>query len=105
MTKTEAKQLLTKVADQNKGTDFGKGAELGLWVLELIEEPEQTDPIKWDIKAPEVKKIDKPKEKRVYNLKEKECNVCGKKFKPTNGRQKTCPKCKETAKQLANMAK
>ena len=101
MTKTEAKQLLAKVVDQNKGTDFGKGAELGLWLFEMVTEPEQADLGK----VPEVKKTDKPKEKRVYNLKEKECTVCGKKFKPTNGRQKTCPKCKETAKQLASMAK
>lgn len=44
MTKTEAKQLLAKVVDQNKGTDFGKGAELGLWLFEMITEPERADP-------------------------------------------------------------
>ena len=43
--------------------------------------------------------------KRVYNYKPKQCESCGKEFKPRYGAQKICDECTNNSREIKEMAK
>ena len=112
MTYQDARELsaniIKKAPDDAEGRAYKEGAETILFIFNMVKECQEPEP-KAEPKKTEAKKA-KGKKKLVYNYKEKECTLCGKKFKPRYPAQKRCDAClakqdtKSTAMALAGMA-
>ena len=117
MTYKDARELsaniIKKAPDDADGRAYKEGAETILFIFNMVKECQDPEPEpapkKTETKKAEPKKA-KGKKKLVYNYKEKECTLCGKKYKPRYPAQKRCDACmakqdtKSTAMALAGMA-
>lgn len=88
--------------------DVVRGIKLALEVLVGVYKWPQEKPIvqdKAEIKKEEPAKQTSTPAKRTYNYKPKQCESCGKEFKPRYGAQKICDECTNNSREIKEVAK